>query len=158
MAFRKRNLILHLSIGIPLYVLLASLDVYFTLRGINGEIALEGNPVMRYMMAAFGPLGGLVIEKSLVFLISLILSIIAFIGIEKEADWVYYLALTRLTRNWMKRKKRYWVAFVPIYFVRIAFPHLASLVPHKGALLASTFFAPPYFGGGICCLRSCFRW
>ena len=120
MAFRKRSLILHLSIGIPLYVLLAALDVYFTLSGINGDIALEGNPVMRYMMASFGPMGGLVIEKSLVFLISLILSIIAFIGIEKEADWVYYLALTRLTRNWMKRKKRYWVAFAPIYFVALA--------------------------------------
>ncbi len=120
MVFLKRNLILHLSIGIPLYVLLASLDVYFTLRGINGEIALEGNPVMRYMMVSFGPMGGLIIEKSLVLLISLIVSIVAFIGIEKEADWVYYLALTRLTRNWMKRKKRYWVAFAPIYFVALS--------------------------------------
>ncbi len=120
MVFLKRNLILHLSIGIPLYVLLASLDVYFTLRGINGEIALEGNPVMRYMMVSFGPMGGLIIEKSLVLLISLIVSIVAFIGIEKEADWVYYLALTRLTRNWMKRKQRYWVAFAPIYFVALS--------------------------------------
>ena len=44
----------------------------------------------------------------------------AVTGIEKEADRVYYLALTRLTRNWMKRKKRYWIAFVPIYFVAFA--------------------------------------
>ena len=120
MTFLKRNLILHLNIGISLYVLFALLDVYFTLRGINGEIALEGNPVMRYMMVSFGLMGGLIIEKSLVLLISLIVSIVAFIGIEKKADWVYYLALTRVTRNWMKRKKRYWVAFVPIYFVALS--------------------------------------
>jgi hypothetical protein len=109
-----------LSIGISLYILLASLDGYFTLRGVNGEIILEGNPVMRYMMVSFGLVNGLIIEKSLVLLISLIVALVAVIGIEKQADWVYYLALTRLTRNWMKRKKRYWVAFVPIYFVSFA--------------------------------------
>ena len=120
MTFLKRNLIQHLNIGISLYVLFASLDVYFTLKGVSGDITLEGNPVMRFMMCSFGLMGGLIIEKSLVLLISLIVSIVAFIGIEKEADWVYYLALTRATRNWMKRKKRCWVAFVPIYFVALS--------------------------------------
>ena len=48
------------------------------------------------------------------------IAIVTFNGIEKKADWVYYLALTRITRNWMKRKKRYWVAFVPLYFVAIS--------------------------------------
>ena len=116
----KRNLILHLSIGISLYVLFASLDVYFTLRGVSGDISMEGNPVMRYIMVSFGLVGGLITEKSLVLLISLIVALAAVTGIEREADWVYYLALTRVTRNWMKRKKRYWVAFVPIYFVAFA--------------------------------------
>jgi len=120
MTLLKRNLILHLNIGILLYVLFASLDVYFTLKGVSGDINLEGNPVMRYMMHSFGLQGGLIVEKSLVLLISLIVSIVAFNGIEKEADWVYYLALTRVTRNWMKRTKRYWVAFVPIYFVALS--------------------------------------
>jgi len=116
----KHNLILHLNIGISLYVLFASLDVYFTLRGVGGDISIEGNPVMRYIMVSFGLMGGLIIEKSLVLLISLIVAIAAVTGIEREADWVYYLALTSVTRNWMKRKKRYWVAFVPIYFVAFA--------------------------------------
>jgi len=120
MTILKRNLIQHFNIGISLYVLFASLDVYFTLKGVSGDITLEGNPVMRYMMFSFGLMGGLIIEKSLVLLISLIVSIVAFIGIEKEADWVYYLAFTPATRNWMKRKKRYWVAFVPIYFVALS--------------------------------------
>ena len=120
MSLLRRNLLLHLNIGISLYILFASLDVYFTLRGINGDISMEGNPAMRYMMISFGLMGGLIIDKGLVLLISLIVALVAIIGIEKEADWVYYLALTRLARNWMKRKKRYWVAFVPIYFVALA--------------------------------------
>ena len=116
----KRNLILHLSISIFLYVLFASLDTYFTLGGINGNVSLEGNPVMRYMMVRFGLMTGLIIEKILVFLIALILAIVSFIGIDKKSDWVYYLALKQTTRNWMKRKKRYWMAFVPLYFVAIS--------------------------------------
>lgn len=116
----KPNLILHLTISISLYAIFASFDVYFTLKGISGDVSLEGNPIMRYMMLSFGLLGGLVVEKAFVFLISLILAIITFIGIDKKANWVYYLALTSLTRNWMKRKRRYWVAFVPLYFVALS--------------------------------------
>jgi type IV secretory pathway VirB3-like protein len=120
MTLLRRNLILHLNTAIFIYVLFALLDVYFTLRGVNGNITLEGNPVMRYMMVSFGMLGGLIVEKSLVLLVSLLVAIVAVICIEKEADWIYKLALTRVTRNWMKRKKRYWVAFVPVYFVALA--------------------------------------
>jgi len=36
------------------------------------------------------------------------------------AGWVYYLAFTQTTRNWMKRAKRRWIAFIPIYFVAAA--------------------------------------
>jgi hypothetical protein len=116
----KLNLILHLTISISLYAIFAFFDAYFTLKGISGDISLEGNPVMRYMMLNFGLLGGLIVEKTFVFLIALILAIIAFIGIDKKSNWVYYLALTSLTRNWMKRKRRYWVAFVPLYFVALS--------------------------------------
>ena len=113
----KPSLIRHLIIAISFYAFFASLDVYFTLIGIRGDISLEGNPIMRYMMANFGLTGGLIIEKALVLLAGIAVAIVAFTGIEKEADWIFYLAFTRTTRNWMKRKKRYWVAFVPIYFV-----------------------------------------
>jgi len=86
----KRHLILHLSTGLTLYVLFAVLDVYFTLKGIQGDITLEGNPVMQYMMARFGPLGGLIIEKALVMGIALAVAFAAATGIEKDASWVYY--------------------------------------------------------------------
>ena len=117
MPLTKRLLFSHLIISISLYVLFACLDISLTLKGIHGDLALEGNPIMRYMMATFGLLGGLVLEKSLVLFIACIVALFAFIGIDKEADWVFYLAFTRTTRDWMKRKKRYWVAFIPIYFV-----------------------------------------
>jgi hypothetical protein len=116
----KRRLSLHLSISTFLYLLFASFDIYFTLNGIDGEIALEGNPVMRYMMISFGVVEGLIIEKIIVFSIALIIALFAFNGIEKRSNWVFYLALTSVTRRWMKRKKRYWVAFVPLYFVAIS--------------------------------------
>jgi hypothetical protein len=117
MPLLKRRLIPHLIISISLYVLFAFLDISFTLKGISGDISLEGNPLMRYMMVRFGLVGGLVVEKSLVLLLALFVATFAGIGIDKGATWVYYLAFTRATRNWMKRKKRYWVAFLPIYFV-----------------------------------------
>jgi hypothetical protein len=117
MTLLNRSLISHLIISISLYVFFALLDIFFTLKGVHGDIAIAGNPIMRYMMANFGLMGGLVVEKSLVLLLATTVAIVSVISIEKEADWVYYLAFTRVTRNWMKRKKRYWVAFLPLYFV-----------------------------------------
>ena len=117
MTLLKRSFISHLIISISLYVFFALLDIFFTLKGVHGDIAIEGNPIMRYMMANFGLMGGLVVEKSLVLLLATTVAIVSVIGIEKEADWVYYLAFTRVTRDWMKRKKRYWVAFLPLYLV-----------------------------------------
>ncbi len=113
----KQKLFLHLSIGILLYVVFASLDIYFTLKGIDGDISLEGNPAIRYMMSNFGIFQGLFLEKALVLLAASLIAIVCFRGIDREADWVYYLAITRLAKNWLKRKKRHWIAFLPLYFV-----------------------------------------
>lgn len=126
----KPSLILHMIIAISLYVLFASLDAYFTLMGINGDIFLEGNPIMRYMMANFGLQGGLIVEKTLVLLVGITVAVVAVIGIEKEADWIFFLAFTRATRNWMKRKKRYWVAFLPLYFVAFSQGAAAAVWVH----------------------------
>ena len=72
------------------------------------------------MMEEFGILTGLVIEKNIVLLLSLFIAVVTISGIDKEADWVYFLALTKFTRNWMKRKKRYWISFLPLHMASFA--------------------------------------
>lgn len=116
----KKSLALHLSIAIFLYVVFASFDIYFTLKGLGGDISLEGNPAIRYMMVNFGILEGLLLEKILVLFAASFIAVVCFRGIDQEADWVYYLALTRLTKNWLKRKKRYWISFLPLYLVALS--------------------------------------
>jgi hypothetical protein len=81
---------------------------------------MEGNPVMRSMMIYFGVTGGLILEKVIVLLISLAAALVAVTAIDRESDWVYRLAFTRRTRDWMKRQKRYYVAFFPLYFVALS--------------------------------------
>ena len=120
MTVLKRSLILHMNVCILFYVLFAVLDTWFTLNGISGDLSLEGNPLMRRMMVIFGQMGGLIIEKILVLVIALIITIFAIIGIHRDSDWIYFLVLTRLIQQWMKRKKRYWLAFVPLYIVALA--------------------------------------
>ena len=110
----------HILISVSAYIVCAFLDAYFTLEGMQGDLLLEGNPVMRYMMQSFGLIGGLVIQKILILLLAFILAHITFAGIDKESEWVFYLALTPMTKRWMKRRKRYFVAFVPLYFVALS--------------------------------------
>jgi len=121
----KQSLAFNLSVGLILYLLLAGFDTYLTVQGIGGDIELEGNPIMRQIMARFGILGGIVLEKGMVLLIVLGVAIAASIGIEREASWVYFLSLTPMTRRWMRRRKRRWVAFLPLYGVAF-FQGLAS--------------------------------
>ena len=72
------------------------------------------------MMQKFGLPGGLFIQKSLILLLGCGLARITYIGIDKESSWVYYLSLTPMTKRWMKQKKRYIVAFLPLYLVALS--------------------------------------
>lgn len=110
----------HLLLGLFLYTVFASSDAWLTLNGMKGNLALEGNPIMRSLMSATTPLIGLIIGKGTVLLCALALSIPVHRGIHEESPWVYRLALTRITKAWMKRKRRYWVAFVPVYLVALS--------------------------------------
>ena len=121
----KQSIALNLSVGLILYLLFAILDTYLTVHGIGGDIELEGNPIIRQIMDRFGILGGILLAKGMVLLIALTLAITASIGIEREAPWVYFLALTPMTRRWMCRRKRRWVAYLPLYGVAL-FQGLAS--------------------------------
>lgn len=52
-----------LGIGVALYAATAATDMYMTLQGIGGDLAMEGNPIMRAMMRRLGPELGLLTEK-----------------------------------------------------------------------------------------------
>ena len=110
----------HLRLGLPLFLLFATADTLLTLHGTAGELAMEGNPVMRQMMASLGHAPGLVVEKLLVLLAVLGIAMVSSRGIHREANWVYYLALTPLSRRWMHRKRRYWIAFVPLHLATLS--------------------------------------
>lgn len=112
----SQHITYHLSIGVPCYILFAVADISLTLQGLQGEISREGNPVLRYLMHDFGVLSAMLISKGLVFLVLLLLGIIGAMGVAKDADWLYWLTLP-ITKRWMKRKKRYWIPFVPIYLL-----------------------------------------
>ena len=106
--------------GTVLFLLLGGMDIVFTIDGLDGNPAMEGNPLLRGLMENYGILTGLLFGKTGVLLIAVALSLIAARGISRNSNWVYYLALTKLTRNWMKQKKRFWVAFLPLYLIAAA--------------------------------------
>ncbi len=122
----KYSLILNLGIGLPLFIIFGSIDIWFTLEGIQGNTSLEGNPIMRTMMDLFGLEFGLILAKALVFAIALILALAAARGIEHESPWVYWLALTPTTRRWMRKRKRRFVAYLPIHLAALAQAFAAS--------------------------------
>jgi hypothetical protein len=108
------------ALGLVLYVLFAWADTRLTLIGIQGDLALEGNPIMRFMMETFGPLAGLVIQKGLVGLLASLFTLITAWGIHHQRPWVYSLAFFPLSRSWMRRQRRYWVAFSVLYLTALA--------------------------------------
>jgi hypothetical protein len=116
----KSSLIMNLGIGLPLFVTFASTDAWYTLKGLQGDLTLEANAIMRFMMEQFGLVGGLIIEKSLVLVVSLVVALVAAYGIEHEREWVYWLALTPMTKRWMRHKKRRFIAYLPIHLATLA--------------------------------------
>jgi hypothetical protein len=91
-----------------------------TLAGISGDLALEGNPVMRTAMALFGPEAGLILEK---FLVGIICFVIAKYGereIKRDADWIWKIPSTKWVRVWMRRGDRSWIAYAPLYAVAVS--------------------------------------
>ncbi len=109
-----------LALGSALYVLAAAADIRMTLAGISGDLALEGNPVMRAAMALFGPEAGLILEKSLVGIICFVIAKYGEREIKRDADWIWKIPSTRWVRAWMRRGDRSWIAYAPLYAVAVS--------------------------------------
>ena len=118
---RKSLLSRHkLAVGTALYVLAALADITMTLLGMDGDIKLEGNPVMRAAMAQLGLETGLFLQKALVGAICFVIAKYGEREIKRGADWIWKLPSSRWVRDWMRRGDRSWIAYTPLYAVAIS--------------------------------------
>lgn len=118
---RKSFLSRHkLAVGSAFYGLAAIADIRMTLAGMGGDIKLEGNPVMRVVMAQFGLEAGLFLEKALVGAMCFVIAKYGEREIKRGADWIWKLPSTKWTRAWMRRADRSWIAYTPLYAVAVS--------------------------------------
>ncbi len=109
-----------LAIGIVFFALTAFADIRMTLAGMGGNLELEGNPVMRTIMAVFGIEGGIWLEKALVGMICFLIAKYGEREIKRGAAWIRKVPATQWARAWMRRKDRSWIAYVPLYSVALS--------------------------------------
>ena len=109
-----------LRIGIAFYVIGALADGYMTLSGIGGNLALEGNPIVRWVMAQLGPQAGLVAQKTLVGALATLIAVHGSRAIKNREQWIEKVPSTPWGRDWMRRRDRSWIAFLPLYMVATA--------------------------------------
>jgi hypothetical protein len=106
-----------LAVGSAFYALAAIADIGMTVTGMGGDINLEGNPVMRAVMAEFGPEAGLLLGKALVGAICFVIAKYGEREIRRGAAWIQKLPSTKRTRAWMRTGDRSWIAYAPLYIV-----------------------------------------
>jgi hypothetical protein len=109
-----------LAIGSVLFALTALADIRMTLAGMDGDLELEGNPVMRAVMSAVGAEGGLWLEKGLVGLVCFLIARYGEREIRRGADWIWKVPATRWAKAWMRRGDRSWIAYIPLYGAAIS--------------------------------------
>jgi len=109
-----------LALGIGFFALTAVADIKMTLAGMGGDLELEGNPVMRTIMALFGIEGGIWLEKVLVGVICFVIAKYGEREIKRGAAWIWKVPSTQWARVWMRRRDRSWIAYLPLYGVALS--------------------------------------
>ena len=109
-----------LAVGSAFYALAAVADIVMTLAGMDGRLELEGNPVMRAVMAHFGLETGLFLEKALVGALCFVIAKYGEREIKRRADWIWRVPSTKWARAWMRRGDRSWIAYAPLYVVAVS--------------------------------------
>ena len=100
--------------AVALYAAAASADAHLTLRGLGGDLALEGNPILRMAMAGIGTTPALVLHKLTTGAATAGLAHYGHRAIERKAPWIWRIPMTPWVRRWMQRGNRAWIAFIPI--------------------------------------------
>ena len=109
-----------LAIGVGFFALTAIADIRMTLAGLDGNLELEGNPVMRAIMALFGIEVGIWLEKALVGVICFVIAKYGEREIMRGAPWIWKVPSTQWARAWMRRQDRSWIAYIPLYGVALS--------------------------------------
>lgn len=109
-----------LGVGIALYLTAAIIDAQMTLTGMGGVLELERNLVMRAMMRWLGPEVGLLVQKAAIGGVLILIAVYGERAIRDREPWIWRIASTEWERDWMQRKDRSWIAYVPLYMVAIA--------------------------------------
>ncbi len=107
-------------IGISLYLVTAVADAYMTLNGTGGNLEFEGNPIMRWAMQQFGHGTGLLVQKVAIGASAAFVAAYGERAIQNRKQWINRVPSTTLAREWMRRKDRSWIAYLPLYFVAVA--------------------------------------
>ena len=111
-SFLRRHL---LGFGVALYAAAALADSIMTLRGLGGDLQLEGNPIMRAVMAQLGAGMGLALQKAAIGGGAILIATVGEPAIADRAAWTRWIPTTPWVRAWMHRKDRSWIAFIPLY-------------------------------------------
>jgi hypothetical protein len=104
-----------LAAGAALYAFAAVADAVMTVRGLGGDLALEGNAGLRGLMERIGIVPALVVEKSVVALACLWIAWFVAPEIRRGASWIERVPSTPWARAWMRRGDRSWIAYIPLY-------------------------------------------
>ncbi len=109
-----------LAISVGFFALTAFADIRMTLTGMGGNLELEGNPVMRTIMALFGIEVGIWLEKALVGVICFVIAKYGEREIMRGAPWIWKVPSTQWAKAWMRRQDRSWIAYIPLYGVALS--------------------------------------
>ncbi len=104
-----------LGFGVALYAAAALADTWLTLEGIGGSLAMEGNPMMRAVMASLGPTTGLIAQKAAVGAAAIFIAAAGRPAIRNRSAWIDRVPSTRWARAWMRSGDRSWIALIPLY-------------------------------------------
>lgn len=109
-----------LGLGLALYVVTALADTAMTVRGMAGNLQMEGNPVMRAMMELMGVQAALFVQKGGIGALAAVVAVQGERAIRSRAEWIWKVPSIPWVRRWMRRGERSWIAYLPLYGASVA--------------------------------------
>ena len=104
-----------LTVGIALYAVSGTADIYLTLHGIGANLELEGNPILRFTMGHLGFELGLLVQKAVTAAATIWIAVVFGRAIRTQAPWIWKIPASQRARDWVRRKDRSWIALIPLF-------------------------------------------